>query len=214
MIIGKSFIEGASYDVISLDDLRKNLPVYCNITDKVAVLYNNYVLPIRNPSIYSTEPGYYLSYGFSKIILPNSYVPGMVVDDMIDFRNVKEFKDLVEARIKIDNINREYLSSTDNITRPSISEYDEPLMIALKRFIIAKNIDINKYSQKLEQPSNDKRKLNGNKISIGKFSNFIEALDGVAKIVIEDAHNNPPNPSGVTIEVPINPSAIREWSEQ
>ena len=160
------------------------------------------MLPLRFSNYnYTMEPGYYYTDFTSKIINPDqNNDAGMAVDDMIDYRNIKEFKDLVDARVKLDNIKKEYLCSSDNVTKVPISENDKPLMEALKLFVNGKNIDINKYANRLEQPSNDKRKLNGNKISIDKFVNFIEALDGVAKIVIEDAPGDFPNKCGFTIE--------------
>lgn len=201
MIIGKTIILGDQYDVISKEELYNNIEYYRNCKEKIAVLCDNYVLPLKFSNYnYTMEPGYYYNGGMYKAIFPTIDIMGMYVDDMIDYRDIKEFRDLVDARVKLDNIKKEYLCSSDNITKVPISENDKPLMEALKLFVNGKNIDINKYANRLEQPSNDKRKLNGNKISIDKFVNFIEALDGVAKIVIEDAPGDYPNKCGFTIE--------------
>ena len=204
----KAFIAGKIYDVTDINTFLNNMDYYdINYT---AVVYEQYILPLKNiNSLDNNTPGYYLNGMFSYIVLPTNDSDREVysIKHMADFTSVTNLKEMVMEQDKLQRDHMNFLMSSDNKFKPVIDEInDTPLMIGFKQAVIDKDIDINQYSSRFGQDfNNDRRKFNGNKISLDKFISIGRNLDLKATLIIEDADSNVPNPMGHKIVVDLIP---------
>jgi len=133
------------------------------------------------------------------------------VDNVINFSNSKSFKEIIQKQNKLKSMERIILTNPDNITIPKIGENDSPEMIGLKKAIIAKHIDLDKYSSRFgNNYSNDKRLLNDETITMSKLKTMFKALDIKATLIIEDKNDSIPNPIGEQIYVELTGGELNE----
>lgn len=111
---------------------------------------------------------------------------------------------MIEKTSRVRNIEREILTSPDSIFTPVISDSDTPVMRGLKESVIAKQIDLDKYSERFgDNYPNDKRQFKKDSITLFMFERMCDCLDLSAKIIIEDKSPDVPNPMGKKIEIDI-----------
>ena len=215
MNLKKAKVDGKLCDVISLDELHNNPALYQtgNIGIQVSTEYGDMVLPYK-PTVQaysspSLKPGVYpIGNVGEKIYLPEDDIKDYQ-PEIIDFSSTKSIEDYIAKQGHLKNIEKEILTTQDNIFKPPIGENDTPEMRALKLAIAQKNIDIDKYASRFgENFPNDKRKMKDDKISLLLLKRIGEALDMNIQIKISDVNPNVPNPMGnpITIQVttPIN----------
>lgn len=164
----------------------------------------NRVLPLRGKN--DSRPGiYYKNKLFSKIILPNKnqeedYSP----KNIIDFDDVKNIGEIIEKQNKLKSMENFILTTADNIFTPVVEPNDAPEMIALKKAVLAKHIDLDKYEQRFgSNYNNDRRLFNKPSITLVKLKSIAEALDMKVTLSIEDKDKEVPNPIGSKITVDI-----------
>ena len=122
------------------------------------------ILPVRTPS--ETAPGIYDQGIFDRIVDPDPSDGQYKPDNVLDLSNISNIEDLIQMQDKVRDIEKEILTSPDDITVPNISSLDSPEMKAVKEAIIAKHMDINKYSERFGSNfANDKRILKTNSIT-------------------------------------------------
>jgi len=202
--MNKITIGNKIYDVVNPDEYKNNKNLYD--PTRTAIEKDGIVFPIRRKK--DTNPGYY-DYG-----VIGFYVPPVSDDDInmydssniIDFSNSKTMSEIIEKNEKLKEMERNILTTADNITTPKIKENDEPEMVALKEAIIAKHIDINKYEHRFDGKfNNDIRILkDDNTITLFKLKKFANALDLKCTLTIEDKSSDVPNPMNKTISVVLN----------
>lgn len=203
MIQNKAFINGAVYDVISIEEFYTDPMKYKG----ACVTYENYILPVR--SSYETRIGYYPGIFYGRIsdgvILPETEwdKKAYSIDHLVDFQNITDIRQVMDAQRKIESDQAIYLTSSDNIFQPNIDPVtDTPLMLGLKQAVLAKQIDINRYQSRFGADfNNDRRKFAQPRISIDKFITIARNLDMKATVIIEDASENVPNPIGHKIVI-------------
>lgn len=200
-------VNGKMYDVIPLEEYVKNKDLYLSsntliesTSTDVSILY-----PIINQ--YERSYGIKVSAGsaFSYISEPDSeqakvYDPTQV----IDVSQAKTIGELMATQDAIRDIEREILTSPDNITKPEVSKDDEPAMKALKEAVLLKSIDIHKYEGRFGSNfNNDIRNLYKNRISLQMLERMCSNLDIKATLTLSDASSSVPNPMGeeITIEL-------------
>lgn len=215
MNLKKAKVDGKLCDVISLDELHNNLVLYQtgNIGIQISTEYGDMVLPykptVQGYSSPSLKPGVYpIGNVGERICLPEDDIKDYQ-PEIIDFSSTKSIEDYIAKQGHLKNIEKEILTTQDNIFKPPIGENDTPEMRALKLAIAQKNIDIDKYASRFgENFPNDKRKMKDDKISLLLLKRIGEALDMNIQIKISDVNPNVPNPMGnpITIQVttPIN----------
>lgn len=194
-ILNKAFIDGKIYDVVEMNDLG-NFVYY---GDSLAIHYGNFILPFRMTTT-SNKPGAYFNGLFISFIFPTIPEEIEVYSDthLARFGNASTFRDIVEAREKIDKDEYNHLVSKDNIFVPNIDEInDSPLMIALKTAVTNKSCNINNYSERFGQDfNNDRRKFNSNDITAAKYSSIGGNMDIRTTLIVEDMNPNVANPMG------------------
>ena len=189
------------HDVTTLDDYLNHkdayIPQYTAIHDEDTHL----VLPIKNK--YDSGAGIYVGSGISYIQEPDEenieeYKDG----NIIDFDNSKSIHDMMQKQKAVRSLERDILTSPDNIFTPKIFDDDSPEMKALKNAVLDKHIDLDKYEPRFgSNYSNDKRLFNKNTISLSMMKRICEALDIEATLTLKDKSEDVPNPMGRTIEV-------------
>ena len=116
-------------------------------------------------------------------------------EKVIDFSKVENIKELIEAQDAVRDLEREMLTTPDDICSPIIGDNDEPAMVALKTAVLQKHIDLDKYEQRFGvNYNNDKRNLNKERISLQMLNRMCNNLDIKATLTLEDASSEVPNP--------------------
>lgn len=219
MDIKKASIEGRMSDVVSLDELENNRSSYESGPVAVEVSRGNdkFVLPYRQDNTKADRPGVYKvsdEAKFDLIVYPNKSDEEDYQPEVIDFNNTSSMQEYISKREQVRDIEREILTSPDNIFKPHITEDDSPEMRGLKSAIIAKHIDIDKYADRFGVNfPNDKRKMRDDKITLFLLKRMCECLDIDAKLTFSDANPNVPNPMGDPIEVELTSSTIEDEDE-
>lgn len=187
------------YDVTSLEDYTKNKDAYIAQYTAIHDPGTNLVLPIKNR--YDNGPGIVVGSGVSYIEEPENkeeYQDGAI----IDFDNSRSIHDMMEKQRVVRSLERDILTSPDNIFTPKIFDDDSAEMKALKNAVLDKHIDLDKYEPRFgSNYNNDKRLFNKNTISLSMLKRVCEALDIEATLTLSDKSVDVPNPIGRTIEV-------------
>ena len=188
-------------EVTSLEDYTKYpdayIPQYTAIHDPET----NLVLPIKNR--YDEGPGITVGSGVSYVEEPDADSIDKYKDsNIIDFDNSKNIHDMMEKQRVVRSLERDIVTSPDNIFMPKIFDDDSPEMKAIKSAVLDKGIDLDKYEHRFgSNYNNDKRLFNKNTISLSMLKRMCEALDIKATLILSDKSEDVPNPIGRTIEV-------------
>ena len=200
----KSKVEGKILDVVSYDEYTSNPELYANSCTGVELERDgkNYVLPHRSTLYSADRPGIYNMGAINKFVFPNKDNEENYTQEIIDLSDAENISQLVSKMDKVRDIEREILTSPDNIFQPVITEKDSQIMRGLKEAVISKNIDIDKYSDRFgDNFPNDKRQFKRPEITLFMFERMCEKLDMKAQLIITDKNPDVPNPMGKTIVV-------------
>lgn len=201
MELKKGNIDGQLKDIVSSEEYNTNKNLY--EPEFTAIEREDFVYPIRTRI--DTKPGYYPQ---GPIVIYKQPLPEQEsiysINNIIDFSKTNNMKDLIEQSSNLKEMERQILTTPDNIYRPIIDEEDEPEMEGLKEAVIAKNIDIYKYKHRFPQFNNDIREFDKHSTTLSKLKRFGNALDLKITLVIEDKDPNVANPMGIKIIKPLN----------
>ena len=101
-------------------------------------------------------------------------------------------------------LEKNILTSSDNIFIPAEDPNDSPAMKALKEAVTNKKIDLNKYEPRFGANfNNDKRIFSKENISLPMLVRMCNALDIKATLTLEDKNRDVPNPINKSISVEI-----------
>lgn len=189
------------YDVTTLDHYSNFKDAYMSQYTAIYDADTNLVLPIKNR--YDNGPGIMIGTGIAYIDEPELEIRDEYSDNgIIDFDNSKSIHDMMEKQKVVRSLERDILTSPDNIFTPKIFDDDSPEMKALKNAVLGKHIDLDKYEPRFgSNYNNDKRLFNKNTISLSMLKRVCEALDIEATLTLTDKSEDVPNPMGQTIEV-------------
>lgn len=189
------------YDVTTLEDFTKNKEAYIPQYTAIQDTETNLVLPVKGR--YDKGPGIVVGTGVSYVEEPDKNEKEDYEDNkIIDFDNSKTIHDMMQKQEAVRSLERDILTSPDNIFSPKIFDDDSPEMKALKNAVIEKHIDLDKYEPRFGvNYNNDKRLFNKNTISLSMIKRVCDALDIEATLILSDKSDNVPNPIGKTIEV-------------
>ena len=197
-MIKKAKIENKMYDVVSFEEYvntKEGLP------QNTAIEENGVLYPLRNKT--DTAPGYY-DYGVvGKFVQPTEANGDKYkADNIINFDNVDSLKGIIEKQDQLRKMEREILTSPDNIFTPSIKDSDTPEMKGLKEAVIAKHIDLDKYQHRFgSNYCNDRRILFKSDITLAMMKRMFNALDMKGTLIIEDKEGDIANPIGRKIVI-------------
>lgn len=125
-------------------------------------------------------------------------------DKVIDYSKANTYKQFVETQNMVKELERDILTSPDNIYVPPKDQDDSPAMKALKEAVIDKKIDLDKYEPRFgSNYNNDKRIFNKQNISLPMLVRMCNALDIKATLTLEDQSGEVPNPMNNIISVEI-----------
>ena len=126
--------------------------------------------------------------------------------ESIDLDNIKDISEAIKANESLDKMEKEIMTTPDNITKPKIKESNSPEMVGFKESIIAKNIDIYKYKSRIPNFNNNIRLLNSDNKTLTKLKEMCNGLDINLKLTFSDMNGDVVNPMGKEITVDINGS--------
>lgn len=201
----KATIDGKMLNVVSYESFCSNKDA--NNNSSTAVEYGEYVYPVRSKK--DTKPGIYNDGSLNFFVDPPDGDEQYLVSNIKDIGSSKNTEDLLQTMSDLKMMERQILTSPDNIYIPPRSDKDSPAMKGLKDAIVDKHIDINKYQDRFgDSFINDKRILNArpkensdkmNDITLFMLNRFAQALDIKATLILEDKSPDVPNPMGTTI---------------
>jgi len=211
MELKKATINGKMLDVVSYENFCGNKDLYNNTKTAVEMDTDtgSFVFPIRNQS--DSRPGMYVEGPLNFYVKPDeSEYEEYATDSLkesnrfIDLSDPKSISNLIEKQEMVRDIEREMLTSPDNIFKPIVGKKDTPVMAGLKEAVIEKNIDIDKYQDRFPNFANDKRQFKCRDITLKMLSRITKALDIKVTMTMSDTSPDVPNPIGKEIFVDIN----------
>ena len=204
----KAKVEGKMSSVISFEELHANREIYETGTVAIEAEKSDgemYILPYRPNNTRHDRPGIYqLGNVGDLIVYPDDKDKEIYQPEVIDLASSTSMEEYIIKQGKLKDIEKEILTTPDNIFTPHISDEDSPLMKGLKQAVIKKHIDIDKYADGYgENFPNDKRKFKDHDISIKLFERHVDVLGIKAVLVLSDASPDTPNPVGDPIYIPL-----------
>lgn len=199
--IRKGKADGRIYDIIELEEYPN---VNKELYDNIAVEWNGCIYPKRSQN--DDKPGLYSNGCIGYLVHPSeeNIDEYKSESNIIDF-NSDNIKELMEKSNKLRDMEREILTNPDDIFRPTVGKYDDPEMVALKKAVTAKNIDIYKYAPRFGANfQNDRRLFQDKSITMYKLKRFLNNLDMKGTLIIEDSSPDVPNPMNCAIKVELN----------
>lgn len=199
----KAKIDGKIINIVDWDTYNKFGNELDNNYNGIQV--NNCILPLRGkndlrPGIYNDGNNVFYRLKFPDKTDMEDYSP----KNIIDFDNASNIKEIIEKQNKLKSMENSILTTADNIFIPQVDPNDSSEMIALKKAVIAKHIDLDKYEQRFgSNYNNDRRLFNKNSITLVKLKSIADALDMKVSLSIEDKDEDVPNPIGSKITVDI-----------
>lgn len=116
---------------------------------------------------------------------------------IIDFSKSESMEDFMGKQTLLHQLEKDVLSSPDNIFAPEVDPSEAPAMQLLKRAVTAKHIDLDKYEPRFgSNYANDKRLFNKPNISMQMLMRVCKALDIKATLTLEDQDGDIANPMG------------------
>lgn len=199
----KAVINGRMLDIVPIKEAIESTNESNN---NIAIEANGCILPVRGST--DKRPGAYRAGSFyMKTVMPDSIeLPNYRADDnhIVDFTKAEDIRGIIKAESKLRNLEVSRLTTIDNICAPRIRPDDAPEMVGLKKAIIQKHIDLDKYEQRFgDNYNNDRRLLEKDNITLTKLKTFAKALDMKLTLTFEDNGKNVPNPIGEPIRVTV-----------
>jgi hypothetical protein len=215
----KAKVEGRMSTVVSIEELQTNRELYDTGTVSVEITKTDgetVVLPYRPNAVRLDRPGVYQAGNVGDMIVyPDEKNKAEYQPEVIDLSNSSSIEEYMIKQGKLKDIEKEILTTPDNIFTPHISDEDSPLMKGLKKAVIKKHIDIDKYADGYgENFPNDKRKFKDHDISIKLFERHVDVLGIKAVLVLTDASPDIPNPIVDPIYIPLNYSEDNSEGEE
>jgi len=201
MTMKKAKIDGKIVDVVERHELStgSNLPY-----GYTGIELDDYVLPLRAKN--DTRPGVYRGGNVVLVVKkPNATEQAEYSkENIIDFGSASDMKDLISKQNALREMERSIVTTVDNIFCPQIRETDAPEMVALKKAVAAKGIDIDKYESRFGANfNNDKRLFDKSSITLSKLKSMCNALDINATLILSDSSEEVPNPMREKIVIPL-----------
>jgi hypothetical protein len=207
--MNKMRIDDKIYDVTTLEDYVTNKDAYIPQYTAIHIPESNIVVPVNSKN--DTTPGIYVGSGVSYVLEPYENKEDYSISNIIDFDNITSIHDMMEKQNVVRSLERDILTSPDNIFEPRIFDDDAPEMKALKNAVISKHIDLDKYEPRFgSNYNNDKRLFNKNTISLPMIKRVCDALDIEATLILTDKNSGVPNPMNTSIEVKLTGGASDE----
>ena len=158
-------------------------------------------LPLKSKS--DNGPGVYLCGNMvATVVKPDpSEESNYSSSNIIDYSHPKNIDDVINKNNLVRNIEKDILTTKENIFQLVIGDNDTREMVAMKKAINSKQMDIKQYESRFDQYQNDLRLLKGESITLGKIISTCNNFDMSATLIIKDKNPDVPNPMGIEIKV-------------
>lgn len=199
----KMGLNGKMVEVVPLSTYASNPDAY--VQANTGIELEGFVLPLIGR--FDQTPGIYVGSTFSYVNFPSQEEEANYStksDKFVDMSNVQDVTQLMEKQEAVRNIEREILTTPDNIYVCKRNPNDSPAMTGLKDSVDSKGMDISKYAPRFgSNYNNDRRKLEDENVSISMIERFGNKFDMKVTIRYENANPNVPNPMKEPVEVVI-----------
>lgn len=206
----KKSINGEMYDIISEEEFFRNPELYKGY--KVAVENDGLLYPIR-AGVQLKETGFYPRNQFLARYVepPERFVDKYKSEDLIDFDNAKDIHELIEQNNVYKDMEREILTSPDNLYVPKHSPTESPESEIIKDAVVSKEIDINKYKERWgDSFNNDKKEISKDRLSLPKLVRICNNLDIKATLTLENNGPDVPNPMKKPLSIVLTGRGVEE----
>ena len=194
----KATIDNRMLNVVSYETFCANKDA--NLNSATAVEMGDYIYPVRSKT--DNRPGIYNEGCINFFVDPPEGDSQYLASNVKDIGNAESTEALLKTMSDLKHMERQILTSPDNIYVPTRSDKDSPAMKGLKDAIVDKQIDLNKYQDRFgDSFINDKRILKSSDITLFMLNRFTKALDIKATLILEDKSPDVPNPMGTTIVI-------------
>ena len=191
-------------DVVPVEEYSRNPGSY--LPKSTAIDFGqDIVLPVINESDKGPGVVFRPSCPFVKVQIPDGQDCSIYSkSNVIDFTNSRNMEEFMQKQSLLHQLEKDVLSSPDNIFSPVVEVDDSPAMQLLKEAVSQKHIDLDKYEPRFgSNYANDKRLFNKNTISMPMLVRLCNALDIKATLTLEDREGDIANPMGTTMSVEI-----------
>lgn len=194
-------MNGKSYDIVDSDNFYQKRDIYkdAGVAIIIGSEKDQVTLPYMEKGTKMDRPGIYDVGSVDIIQYPTEEQRQDYQPTIIDFDNVVDMEDFRNKSNALRSIDKEVLTTvaSDSQFIPPLLETDSPEMRAIKEAIIAKNIDLDKYSERYgTNYPNDKRRYKDDKITLYLIKRTCECLDMKAQLILEDKSPDVANPIG------------------
>lgn len=173
-------------NVITMDEYSENPDLYDPKFTAIETASGT-VLPIKNQSEDGAGIYYHGGEMVAKVVKPTpENAAKYSSENIIDFSKPKDIGEIISKNNLVRDIENDILTTKDNIFELNIGNDDSPEMIAVKKAINTKQVDIKQYESRFTQYQNDLRLLKGKSITLGKLVSTCNNFDISAELILRD----------------------------
>lgn len=187
-------IHGQIFDAITEEEFLKNRDMY---DANNAVICGDNVYPVKTGSILNNPGVYKRGLSMIRYVDPKTSPEEYSITKVIDFDNVNTVSELIEKTNVYKDMEKDILTSPDNIYLPKNKVGDSTEIVLLRDGICEKKCDINKYKSRWGVHfNNDKRAIEDDSITLLKMVRVCNNMDMKLEMVISDKSPDVANPMG------------------
>lgn len=190
------------YDVVTMDEYNSNRDLYNPKFTAIEIEHAGVVLPIKGNR--DSGVGIYCQ---NNDMIHNVEHPSdddmerYSTDNIIDYSNPKDIQSIINADNLVRDIEKDILTTKENIFHLNIGDTDSPELAGIKSAINSKEVDIKQYEHRFPQYQNDIRVLKESKsITLLKLTTACNAFDINAELILKDKEGCA-NPMGNEIRI-------------
>ena len=159
------------------------------LVQNTALIYDNYVLPIRGTN--DTRPGVY---GYNQntmcMIIKEPQTKEEMeeygIDGIIDLDSSRSIKELSERADLVRKMEEGIMTNTGDAFYIPYCETDTPAMRGLKEAVNSKAVNITTYRPRFAQPNNDIRMMKKDSITLSKLIEMMNVFDIHGTLILTD----------------------------
>jgi hypothetical protein len=159
------------------------------LVQNTALIYDNYVLPIRGTN--DTRPGVY---GYNQnamcMIIKEPQTKEEMeeynTDGIIDLDSSRSIKELSERADLVRKMEEGIMTNTGDAFYIPYCETDTPAMRGLKEAVNSKAVNITTYRPRFAQPNNDIRMMKKDSITLSKLIEMMNVFDIHGTLILTD----------------------------
>ena len=154
-----------------------------------ALIYNNYVLPIRGAN--DTRPGVY-GYNPNAMCMiikepqTREEMEEYSTDGIIDLDSSRSIQELSRKADLVRKMEESIMTNTGDAFYVPYCETDTPAMRGLKEAVNSKTVNIATYRSRFAQPNNDIRMMKRDSITLAKLIEMMNVFDIHGTLILTD----------------------------